>query len=706
MATCTITFDVGYGAESPYNGRALAVSYVTMSDNGSMLITTEPEAIFLAVPHTTHAFTRGKYLQTLLPNGVKRYVQVPATTTAFYSDLVSLDPATLTPAASPEAAWWAASDANVVDGAVVGDDLILTHYNGATTNAGRVTGALSDPDIAALVPGPSATATALDGKYARPRADIDLNPLLVETLSNTGCGNEAPGARTGLATTQYSGLNGMGETEAQGWLYENIATGVSGTAGAYTLTVTDTTTLNTLNGAGSVYWDAVVESSDGRTCTVSVLSVSGTTVNIVQPLPFDIAGGRIASRVDEVSGQHLTTIGTKELAQHVAAANPLLGTRGAIRDGAWDTLPPSSRVVWAKNAALTSYGSSSSASPVVVSDYFDQPAGNNKDTTALIQRPGVTSNGPRIGTHATGHGIIATFRPGRTPAIIEFATSTLRGTASVTTARIRVTATLVDGTVIYDKTVGGGNMVWHRIPTNGAEAVTVEATNVDGGIYYLNAMHSTLRDTGVGTKLTTRKALLLGDSWVTRSNYKLGTELSTALAATVVSFGAGGHTTDWGIAWLDYALAANPGCDTVIVHFYTNDLNNNQSTTMTLPYGGGTAAMWPNGLTAAQAEARWITQIRKLVSMIQQRGLRPVVILPGGVGITKQAPAAIHYEQPALKEWFATSGEATSATSYLNTVGKVTGKVVFIGGKPLYATGSTPTSTWVDAAGTVVHTPA
>ena len=140
MATCTITFDIGYGAESPYNGQSIAVAYVTMSDNGSMLITTEPEAIFLAVPHTTHAFTQGKYLQTLLPNGVKRYVLVPPASTAFYSDLVPVDPSTLTPIAEPEAAWWAAADANVVDGDVVGNDLILTRYNGSTVNAGNVRG--------------------------------------------------------------------------------------------------------------------------------------------------------------------------------------------------------------------------------------------------------------------------------------------------------------------------------------------------------------------------------------------------------------------------------------------------------------------------------------------------------------------------------------------------------------------------------------
>lgn len=62
-----------------------------------------------------------------------------------YTDLPHIDPATLGPAASPEAAWWNELEMQVVDGEVVGDDLILERLNGSTFNAGVVRGADGDP---------------------------------------------------------------------------------------------------------------------------------------------------------------------------------------------------------------------------------------------------------------------------------------------------------------------------------------------------------------------------------------------------------------------------------------------------------------------------------------------------------------------------------------------------------------------------------
>ena len=48
-----------------------------------------------------------------------------------------------------------------------------------------------------------------------------------------------------------------------------------------------------------------------------------------------------------------------------------------------------------------------------------------------------------------------------------------------------------------------------------------------------------------------------------------------------------------------------------------------------------------------------------------------------------------------------------SATNGINTVGKRAGSVAFNTsvGKPVWATGTDPTSTWVDATGAVVNTP-
>lgn len=54
------------------------------------------------------------------------------------------------------------------------------------------------------------------------------------------------------------------------------------------------------------------------------------------------------------------------------------------------------------------------------------------------------------------------------------------------------------------------------------------------------------------------------------------------------------------------------------------------------------------------------------------------------------------------------TADFTSAASSLNTINKAAGRLAFNSttNKPLWATGSTPTSTWVNATGAVEHTPA
>ena len=55
----------------------------------------------------------------------------------------------------------------------------------------------------------------------------------------------------------------------------------------------------------------------------------------------------------------------------------------------------------------------------------------------------------------------------------------------------------------------------------------------------------------------------------------------------------------------------------------------------------------------------------------------------------------------------APSADFQNAASAINTQGKFLGVAVWDYGsaKPLYARGSTPTSPWQDAMGTIVHTP-
>ena len=58
-----------------------------------------------------------------------------------FNDLLMVDPDTLEPSEDPDPIWWAMARNTVTDGTVDGNgDLILTHHDGKTTNAGRVKG--------------------------------------------------------------------------------------------------------------------------------------------------------------------------------------------------------------------------------------------------------------------------------------------------------------------------------------------------------------------------------------------------------------------------------------------------------------------------------------------------------------------------------------------------------------------------------------
>jgi len=72
---------------------------------------------------------------------ISGYFKVPEMEVVNFMMLIQVDPKTLEPLAKPEPEWWAMTRKTVIDGYVMGGDLILRHYNGATTNAGRVEGA-------------------------------------------------------------------------------------------------------------------------------------------------------------------------------------------------------------------------------------------------------------------------------------------------------------------------------------------------------------------------------------------------------------------------------------------------------------------------------------------------------------------------------------------------------------------------------------
>lgn len=524
-----------------------------------------------------------------------------------------------------------------------------------------------------------------------------LTPLYVQGTDNLGSLMAPAGVRAGLPTTTWSTADNGSRPSGQGYKSENIATGVTGARGSLTLTIDSTgqSVFATLVAGQTNPWDAAIITSDGTAFFATVTAWTATTITVLRPLPVDVADGKLASRIDSVGGQHLTSIGFKAFAQVIATFSPLVGTRGRILDGCWDTRPQQYSAMWQPNAALIAYGTKNTTDggAVVQSGIGYQLPANAYVPNYVLTIPIQSSaTGVRVGSIASGHGATAIIRTAKS-AVLEFWTCAYRtATDNPVTNSVQVIVTnLDDNAVIYNRTLSGVREV-HRVSLAQARNFRVDVSSTNDTPTYIYISQTTVREAGQGGRIGGKKIVLLGDSWTQYADFALAKELQRSTGVQVVTHGYGGTTTDYGLAWWDqYVRAEKP--DTVVLHFYTNDLNNNQNSTFVDP-SGATVSMWPNGLTQAQCEARWISNINQMIALAQADGIRPVIVMPGAVNTGTQLSAAAHIEQPGLFDWSATSLELADSTAYVNVVGKAPGRAVKVDKTIQYAQGPNPSDTW------------
>lgn len=140
------------------------------------------------------------------------------------------------------------------------------------------------------------------------------------------------------------------------------------------------------------------------------------TITLRDPLAADVSG-YLSAKYDSSAGQHLTQAATLAMAAHVAAQVGLDTSRGGMLDGCWHDRPSTYFAAnWARNTALTAYGVSNSAAPIVQSTLLNAASAANIQTgmDAMPVRPiAAVNRGVLIGTHAAGHGADATVNLGR-----------------------------------------------------------------------------------------------------------------------------------------------------------------------------------------------------------------------------------------------------------------------------------------------------
>jgi len=210
---------------------------------------------------------------------------------------------------------------------------------------------------------------------------------------------------TGLIATTPSNLRaGLSSTNyTSGGFIVELEIAVTGTNGSAVLTSAETTKVA---GLGSNQFEAVLVADDDSTeFFVTVYSHNGSTeITLREPLTANFTG-KLSAKYDAANGQHLTLAGTKSWARLVASAERPFCQRGRVLGGLWYRRG-TYNVGLTVNAALASYGSSSSAAPVVISSIQNLNAGNIIEVNSLRPtRPATPAHiGKLIGTHLAGHG--------------------------------------------------------------------------------------------------------------------------------------------------------------------------------------------------------------------------------------------------------------------------------------------------------------
>lgn len=518
-----------------------------------------------------------------------------------------------------------------------------------------------------------------------------LAPAYVNTLDGGLFYNVPANIRSGFPATSWPG----------GGYTTEMRIAVTGVKGSAVLLSTET---EKVAGLGASPFSGALNAADGTNdFFVEVTGHNGSTqITLAEPLSADFSGW-LVSRYDAALGQHLTAGATRALAQRVARSTGAYCSRGRVIAGFNHLTPPAAGSGWVANAALSAYGVSNSAAPVVQSKLSAESANLNIVGNDYPSRVIALPSAMLIGTHAAGHGGVFEAPLGRKDAVLEFFTGAVRSGVALTGVALRCKIT-VDGLVIYDQV---HNQIVKRVRQfiPAANKVVVELSNSDGQIYYIVASQLSLREAGRGGRLIPQssKGVCLMDSWGAYYGGAFSRALAEKSGAVVVNHSLGRMTSEWALAWFDqYVLAEKP--DFVVFDFMINDMNQAEvptGATFVAP-DGSNKPLWPSGLTHNQSKAYWLNNIRLIEARCLAAGIQPIFVMPGGTSSQSQAQGladwcwSLDTSGPA-EHYVATAAELANVASFVNTRGKFTGRPILSGGRILYASSSDPAGAWRNA---------
>lgn len=385
----------------------------------------------------------------------------------------------------------------------------------------------------------------------------------------------------------------------------NYVVTISGNVGDSFVTVTNG---NISHGGGT--WPCVIQSDDLTTEQNRVLSISGSTFTLLRPLTKTINVGKLGNLHDALNGQHYTELGYYAFTQHFYKAPPRYTERqkviaqflGSDTSGQWN---------------VTGFPSYANSSNIANADNTFRKVG----TKALEMYSADATKYAEWSVQLSDQkGYLESFigcSVGQ--AVVEFyLDDVLMGTKTIKREVERIVFPFE-----YAKT--------GRIKVKAAGPTFPQDVYIGNTSWFLSEKFSPERLIQPDDKI-----VYIGDSWGEFHNKATTRELTRLMQVdggtpVILNYSKGGHSSDYAREWFEeYVLANKP--DVVIIEYFTNDFNS---------VGGINIGTFLNPSGQQQdmniaSLTEYLANIRFMVDVAIENGIRPIVILPASTNSLSQ----------------------------------------------------------------------
>lgn len=448
---------------------------------------------------------------------------------------------------------------------------------------------------------------------------------LTEYLDSPVKGNARPPAP--LYVEGFAGLGAQYGNPLNWNTYPNstYSLTVTGSAGGTTLTRTGG---DPITDVGTSPWLASVQHDDLTWSNYTVLGYSGASITITPPLRSSVTAKRLSNA--HTGDTHYTDAGYYALANLVYNA----AARYAVRERHLaQFLPGDASGQWAAIGSPATGGYLSDGTTTAGIGYAYSL--NNFAADGRVSAVGNKSL--RVSVEGSGKGVAWTQALRGLRGHLEAFVGTRQGQATLTVT--------LDGVQVHSQTITR-DLTRVLVPYSNARTAVLSITAATGAITEIQVGRVTwwAQDAPAVKRPLDPfgKTVLIGDSW-TQHPLVGGTalkawqtelerliEADSGRPANFKNVGMGGQTSEWGRRWFDtLVLPEKP--DTVIIEFFTNDINLTGTVNSTAPDG--------STFNRVVTQARWLENIAWMVDRAIEHGIQPIVVMPcpdGDAGVNLQ----------------------------------------------------------------------